>query len=188
MSLRPDVVTLDIEMPNLDGLGALTRIRDKHARLPVIMFSTLTERGATATLDALSRGASDYVTKPSNTGQIADGIAAVRDQAGAADPRPGGPAQADAWRGWAGRAPRASGLGTAGRAGERAAHRLLDGRAGRAGPAAAAPARRPRRAGARGAAHAAGVHRDARPASRQGLPGSPSARPPTETRCARARC
>ncbi len=78
--LRPDVVTLDIEMPNLDGLGALTRIREKHARLPIIMFSTLTERGATATLDALSRGASDYVTKPSNTGQIADGIAAVRDQ------------------------------------------------------------------------------------------------------------
>lgn len=78
--LRPDVVTLDIEMPNLDGLGALTRIRENHARLPVIMFSTLTERGATATLDALSRGASDYVTKPSNTGQIADGIAAVRDQ------------------------------------------------------------------------------------------------------------
>lgn len=78
--LRPDVVTLDIEMPHLDGLGALTRIREKHARLPVIMFSTLTERGATATLDALSRGASDYVTKPSNTGQIADGIAAVRDQ------------------------------------------------------------------------------------------------------------
>ncbi|AIY16331.1 protein-glutamate methylesterase/protein-glutamine glutaminase [Pimelobacter simplex] len=78
--LRPDVVTLDIEMPNLDGLGALTQIREKHARLPVIMFSTLTERGATATLDALSRGASDYVTKPSNTGQIADGIAAIRDQ------------------------------------------------------------------------------------------------------------
>ncbi|MCX6400748.1 MAG: chemotaxis response regulator protein-glutamate methylesterase [Propionibacteriales bacterium] len=78
--LKPDVVTLDIEMPNLDGLGALTQIREKHARLPVIMFSTLTERGATATLDALSRGASDYVTKPSNTGQIADGIAAIRDQ------------------------------------------------------------------------------------------------------------
>ncbi len=78
--IRPDVVTLDIEMPNLDGLGALTRIRERHPRLPVIMFSTLTERGATATLDALSRGASDYVTKPSNTGQISDGIAAVRDQ------------------------------------------------------------------------------------------------------------
>lgn len=78
--IKPDVVTLDIEMPNLDGLGALTRIRKDHPRLPVIMFSTLTERGAAATLDALSRGASDYVTKPSNTGQIADGIAAIRDQ------------------------------------------------------------------------------------------------------------
>ncbi|WP_435768360.1 protein-glutamate methylesterase/protein-glutamine glutaminase [Nocardioides sp. SYSU DS0651] len=78
--IKPDVVTLDIEMPNLDGLGALTRIRERHPRLPIIMFSTLTERGATATLDALSRGASDYVTKPSNTGQIADGIAAIRDQ------------------------------------------------------------------------------------------------------------
>jgi two-component system chemotaxis response regulator CheB len=78
--IKPDVVTLDIEMPRLDGLGALTRIRERHPRLPVIMFSTLTERGATATLDALSRGASDYVTKPSNTGQIADGIAAIRDQ------------------------------------------------------------------------------------------------------------
>lgn len=77
---RPDVVTLDIEMPRLDGLGALTVIRERHPRLPVIMFSTLTERGATATLDALSRGASDYVTKPSNTGQISDGIAAVREQ------------------------------------------------------------------------------------------------------------
>lgn len=78
--LAPDVVTLDIEMPNLDGLGALTQIREKHARLPVIMFSTLTERGARTTLEALSLGASDYVTKPSNTGQIADGIAAIRDQ------------------------------------------------------------------------------------------------------------
>lgn len=79
-ALEPDVVTMDIEMPRLDGLGALTRIRATHPRLPVIMFSTLTERGAAATLDALSRGASDYVTKPSNTGKIADGIAAIREQ------------------------------------------------------------------------------------------------------------
>jgi two-component system chemotaxis response regulator CheB len=78
--LRPDVVTLDIEMPRLDGLGALQRIREKHRRLPVIMFSTLTERGAAATLEALSRGASDYVTKPSNTGSVAEGLASVRDQ------------------------------------------------------------------------------------------------------------
>ncbi|MDH2414640.1 chemotaxis response regulator protein-glutamate methylesterase [Nocardioides sp. CER19] len=78
--LQPDVVTLDIEMPRLDGLGALQRIREKHRRLPVIMFSTLTERGAAATLEALSRGASDYVTKPSNTGSVAEGLASVRDQ------------------------------------------------------------------------------------------------------------
>lgn len=79
-ALAPDVVTLDIEMPRLDGLGALTQIRAKHPRLPIIMFSTLTERGAAATLEALSRGASDYVTKPSNTGRIADGITAIREQ------------------------------------------------------------------------------------------------------------
>ncbi|HEY0890327.1 MAG TPA: chemotaxis response regulator protein-glutamate methylesterase [Nocardioides sp.] len=78
--LRPDVVTLDIEMPRLDGLGALAQIRAQQPRLPVIMFSTLTAKGAAATLEALSRGASDYVTKPSNTGSIAEGLASVREQ------------------------------------------------------------------------------------------------------------
>jgi two-component system chemotaxis response regulator CheB len=78
--LRPDVVTLDIEMPRLDGLGALSVIHERHPRLPVIMFSTLTARGAAATLDALSRGASDYVTKPSNTASIGEGLVSVRDQ------------------------------------------------------------------------------------------------------------
>lgn len=78
--LLPDVVTLDVEMPRLDGLGALAEIRPRHPRLPVIMFSTLTERGAAATLEALSRGASDYVCKPSNTGSVAEGLASVRDQ------------------------------------------------------------------------------------------------------------
>ncbi|KAA1417838.1 chemotaxis response regulator protein-glutamate methylesterase [Nocardioides humilatus] len=80
-ALEPDVVVLDIEMPRMDGLGAVVEIRKDHPRLPIIMFSTLTERGATATLEALSRGASDYVTKPSNSvGGVADGIAAVREQ------------------------------------------------------------------------------------------------------------
>ena len=78
--LRPDAVTLDIEMPVLDGLGALREIRRREPRLPVIMFSTLTERGASATLEALSLGASDYVTKPSNTGSIAEGRASIREQ------------------------------------------------------------------------------------------------------------
>jgi two-component system, chemotaxis family, protein-glutamate methylesterase/glutaminase len=63
----PDLVTLDVEMPVLNGLEALAEIRKLHPKLPVIMFSTLTERGASATIEALSLGASDYVTKPSNT-------------------------------------------------------------------------------------------------------------------------
>ena len=52
---KPDLVTLDIEMPGMDGLETLVEIRKLYPRLPVIMFSTLTERGATATLDALAR-------------------------------------------------------------------------------------------------------------------------------------
>ncbi len=63
--LKPDLVTLDIDMPGMDGLEALVEIRKLYAKLPVIMFSTLTERGAMITLDALARGASDYVCKPS---------------------------------------------------------------------------------------------------------------------------
>jgi two-component system, chemotaxis family, protein-glutamate methylesterase/glutaminase len=66
--VKPDIVTLDIEMPGMDGLETLVEIRKLYPKLPVIMFSTLTERGATATLDALSRGASDYVTKPGHGG------------------------------------------------------------------------------------------------------------------------
>ncbi len=62
---NPDLITLDIEMPGLDGLETLVEIRKLYPKLPVIMFSSLTERGAKATLDALARGASDYVTKPS---------------------------------------------------------------------------------------------------------------------------
>ena len=65
--LSPDLVTLDVEMPVMNGLETLAEIRKRHPKLPVIMFSTLTERGAGATVEALSLGASDYVTKPSNT-------------------------------------------------------------------------------------------------------------------------
>jgi two-component system chemotaxis response regulator CheB len=61
-----DVVTLDVEMPDEDGLQTLDAIRREWPRLPVLMCSGLTERGAAATLDALSRGASDYVAKPSS--------------------------------------------------------------------------------------------------------------------------
>jgi two-component system chemotaxis response regulator CheB len=76
--LKPDLVTLDIEMPVMDGLETLKELRKAHPKLPVIMFSTLTGRGASATLDALSLGASDYATKPSNTGSAGMAIEAIR--------------------------------------------------------------------------------------------------------------
>lgn len=79
-TLKPDVLTLDVEMPIMDGLQALVEVRKRSKKLPVIMFSTLTERGAGATLDALERGASDYVTKPANVGSVSESMEAVRSQ------------------------------------------------------------------------------------------------------------
>jgi len=66
--VNPDLVILDIEMPEMDGLTTLKELRKTYRKLPVIMFSSLTERGATATLDALAFGATDYFTKPSTSG------------------------------------------------------------------------------------------------------------------------
>lgn len=77
--LKPDVITLDIEMPEMNGLETLVALRKTHPNLPIIMFSTLTARGAEATLDALSFGASDYVTKPANVGSVREGMDRVRD-------------------------------------------------------------------------------------------------------------
>lgn len=77
---NPDVVTLDVEMPELDGLATLKELRKSYPKLPVVMFSTLTERGSEATMDALAAGASDYVTKPANVGSVAAGIQRVRDE------------------------------------------------------------------------------------------------------------
>ncbi|MCZ6515830.1 MAG: chemotaxis response regulator protein-glutamate methylesterase [Acidobacteria bacterium] len=76
--VNPDIITLDVEMPVMDGLETLREIRKTHPRLPVIMFSTLTHRGAEATLDALSLGASDYVTKPSSVGGVSAAVEAIR--------------------------------------------------------------------------------------------------------------
>jgi two-component system chemotaxis response regulator CheB len=67
-------------MPDMNGLEALVELRKTHSRLPVIMFSTVTERGASATLDALGKGANDYVTKPSSVGSVEEAIDSVRRQ------------------------------------------------------------------------------------------------------------
>ncbi len=76
--VNPDIITLDVEMPVMDGLETLKQLRKTHRRLPVIMFSTLTERGAAATMDALALGASDYVTKPANVGSAAAALEKIR--------------------------------------------------------------------------------------------------------------
>jgi two-component system chemotaxis response regulator CheB len=72
--INPDAVVLDLEMPEMDGLQTLKEIRKLHPRLPVIMFSTVTTRGALATLDALAFGANDYVTKPANVGGVSEAL------------------------------------------------------------------------------------------------------------------
>jgi two-component system chemotaxis response regulator CheB len=65
LQLNPDAVTLDVEMPEMDGLEVLRILRRERPDLPVIILSSLTERGAAVTLDCLHRGACDYVLKPS---------------------------------------------------------------------------------------------------------------------------
>jgi two-component system, chemotaxis family, protein-glutamate methylesterase/glutaminase len=66
--LNPDVVTLDIQMPGMDGLAALEQILAIRP-VPVIMVSSLTQRSADITLNCLDRGAMDYVAKPENAAQ-----------------------------------------------------------------------------------------------------------------------
>src|SRR4051794_17219372 len=62
-SLNPDVITLDVEMPKMDGVTFLRNLM-RLRPMPVVMVSSLTEHGAEITLDALSVGAVDYLPKP----------------------------------------------------------------------------------------------------------------------------
>lgn len=64
-SIRPDLVLLDVEMPGMDGVSTLKQMKAIGSRIPVIMCSSLTQRGAKVTIEALASGAADYVAKPS---------------------------------------------------------------------------------------------------------------------------
>lgn len=75
-ALKPDVVTLDVEMPVMDGLKTLEKIMQEKP-LPVIMLSSLTQAGAEITVKALQMGAVDFVSKPS--GKISLDLNKVRD-------------------------------------------------------------------------------------------------------------
>lgn len=78
--LNPDVLVLDLEMPRLNGLDVLDRLRMQSPGLPVIMCSAHTERGAQSTLEALARGASDYVMKPSEQRDLAAALQSLSQQ------------------------------------------------------------------------------------------------------------
>lgn len=67
LQFKPDVVTLDVEMPEMDGISAVKAIRKMDAKLPVIMFSSLTQQGAQTATTALTSGATDYVGKPATS-------------------------------------------------------------------------------------------------------------------------
>jgi two-component system chemotaxis response regulator CheB len=69
--LKPDVVTLDIDMPRMDGLTTLGHIVSRHS-VPVIMLSSLTTRGAALTMKALGMGAVDFICKPKAAAEIGD--------------------------------------------------------------------------------------------------------------------
>jgi two-component system, chemotaxis family, protein-glutamate methylesterase/glutaminase len=76
-ALNPDVVTLDVEMPHMDGLTFLRKIMSLRP-MPVVMISSLTQSGAETTLEALEIGAVDFIAKP--VGDIAHGLADLADE------------------------------------------------------------------------------------------------------------
>ena len=76
--LDPDVVLLDVSMPGMDGLEVLDVIRKRHDDLPVIIFSSLAERGTRVAFEAIARGASDHMPKP--TGDVQSALGQLLDK------------------------------------------------------------------------------------------------------------
>ena len=77
-AVKPDILLMDVEMPEMDGIEAVYAIRKKNRCLPIIMFSSLTSRGAEATLDALSAGANDFATKPTAQNDFNKSVAYIQ--------------------------------------------------------------------------------------------------------------
>ncbi|WP_456431142.1 protein-glutamate methylesterase/protein-glutamine glutaminase [Thermosulfuriphilus sp.] len=78
--LRPDVVVLDVEMPVMDGLTTLGELRRRFPQVGAIMFSSLTEKGARVTIEALARGAFDFVPKPAKSGSFEESVIRIKEE------------------------------------------------------------------------------------------------------------
>ena len=77
--LKPDLLTLDIEMPEMDGIAVLDALRESREDTLVIVVSALTQRGGQLTMKALEKGASDFITKPDASGAEASRAAIARE-------------------------------------------------------------------------------------------------------------
>lgn len=75
--LNPDLITMDVEMPEMSGIETLQELKKFAPKLPVIMFSALTRQGATTVLEALLAGAKDYATKPADVSNLSDAVQAI---------------------------------------------------------------------------------------------------------------
>ncbi|OYP31701.1 chemotaxis response regulator protein-glutamate methylesterase [Rhodopirellula sp. MGV] len=77
---RPDIIIMDVGMPVMDGIETVREIRKVDRKLPVIMFSALTQDGAEATMDAISAGADDFATKPVDAGHISNAVSQLKEE------------------------------------------------------------------------------------------------------------
>ena len=78
LDLKPDVVVMDVEMPEMNGVQAVKELRNAGFKPPIIMFSTVTGLASEATLDALSAGASGYVNKPNQGNNAEEALQEIR--------------------------------------------------------------------------------------------------------------
>ena len=78
--LRPDIVVMDVEMPEMDGIQTLAELRKTRSRseLPVVMCSTLTKQGAGTSMQALFKGANDYILKPTGSEGLEQSVQTLR--------------------------------------------------------------------------------------------------------------